>query len=103
MPRSCRADQPDIPSVDGPQQHAAYQGGQNHRDHEPPEGVAHGELGAIRHAHGCQKPEENKHQFFAFLTRSSTTDGSARVDVSPKLWISPSAILRRMRRMILPE
>src|SRR5882757_4030545 len=37
-----------------------------------------------------------------FATRSSTTAGSARVLVSPRLDTSPSAILRRMRRMILP-
>ena len=29
--------------------------------------------------------------------------GSASVDVSPKPSVAPSAILRRMRRMILPE
>src|SRR5690554_8193824 len=33
----------------------------------------------------------------------STTPGSAKVDVSPKPSISLAAILRRMRRMILPE
>ncbi|MEN9960189.1 MAG: hypothetical protein RL045_440 [Bacteroidota bacterium] len=33
----------------------------------------------------------------------STTPGSNNVDVSPKLAVSPSATLRRMRRMILPE
>ena len=38
-----------------------------------------------------------------FFTRSSTTAGSARVVVSPRLAISPSATLRRIRRMILPE
>ena len=38
-----------------------------------------------------------------FFTRSSTTAGSARVVVSPRLPMSPSATLRRMRRMILPE
>ena len=37
------------------------------------------------------------------LTRSSTTAGSASVEVSPRLAKSSSAILRRMRRMILPE
>jgi ATP-dependent DNA helicase PIF1 len=37
------------------------------------------------------------------LTRSSTTAGSASVEVSPRLPGSSSAILRRMRRMILPE
>src|SRR3954468_3278153 len=41
--------------------------------------------------------------FCRFLTRSSTTPGSAKVEVSPKLPGSSSAILRRMRRMILPE
>src|SRR3546814_18095678 len=38
-----------------------------------------------------------------FATRLSTTDGSASVVVSPKLLVSPSAIFRRIRRMILPE
>src|SRR5207302_718792 len=37
-----------------------------------------------------------------FFTRSSTTAGSASVEVSPRLLKSFSAILRRMRRMILP-
>src|SRR5690606_6624736 len=37
-----------------------------------------------------------------FMTRSSTTPGSASVLVSPRLEMSFSAILRRMRRMILP-
>ena len=36
-------------------------------------------------------------------TSASTIVGSARVDVSPKPSVAPSAILRRMRRMILPE
>jgi len=39
----------------------------------------------------------------ACATRSSTTAGSASVEVSPRLPGSSSAILRRMRRMILPE
>mmetsp|Transcript_2388 Transcript_2388/g.3153 ORF Transcript_2388/g.3153 Transcript_2388/m.3153 type:complete len:243 (+) Transcript_2388:458-1186(+) len=38
-----------------------------------------------------------------FSIRSSTTDGSARVEVSPREPKSFSAILRRMRRMILPD
>ena len=37
------------------------------------------------------------------LTSESTTPGSASVEVSPKSWTSPSAILRKMRRMILPN
>src|ERR1017187_880358 len=37
------------------------------------------------------------------LTRASTTCGSARVDVSPIWSTAFSAILRKMRRMILPE
>src|SRR6185295_1910300 len=41
--------------------------------------------------------------FWRFLTRSSTTAGSAKVEVSPRLEGSSSAILRRMRRMIFPE
>jgi|GEM_PF-3554735 len=41
--------------------------------------------------------------FSLFATRSSTTPGSASVDVSPRLLCSLAAILRRMRRMILPE
>ena len=36
-------------------------------------------------------------------TRSSTTEGSANVVVSPRFVRSFAAILRRMRRMILPE
>lgn len=39
----------------------------------------------------------------AFSTISSTTNGSNSVDVSPKFETSPSAILRKMRRMIFPE
>lgn len=35
--------------------------------------------------------------------RSSTTVGSARVEVSPRSEVSSSAILRRMRRMIFPD
>ena len=41
--------------------------------------------------------------FWRLFTRSSTTAGSASVEVSPRLPDSSSAILRRMRRMILPE
>jgi hypothetical protein len=42
--------------------------------------------------------------FYCFpLTRASTTCGSARVDVSPIWSTAFSAILRKMRRMILPE
>src|SRR6185312_15591953 len=37
-----------------------------------------------------------------FSTRSVTTPGSAKVDVSPRLSVSFAAILRRIRRMILP-
>jgi hypothetical protein len=37
-----------------------------------------------------------------FCTSDSTTDGSARVEVSPSWSGAFSAILRRMRRMILP-
>jgi hypothetical protein len=33
----------------------------------------------------------------------STTDGSAKVEISPKLDTSPSAILRNIRRMIFPD
>ena len=40
--------------------------------------------------------------YFLVLTRSSTTAGSARVDVSPRLSTSLAAILRRIRRIILP-
>ena len=36
-------------------------------------------------------------------TSTSTTPGSASVEVSPRLLTSPSAILRNIRRMILPE
>lgn len=40
--------------------------------------------------------------YFLPLTRVSTTDGSARVLVSPRSWPSPAAIFTRMRRIILP-
>jgi len=43
------------------------------------------------------------HLFIRFSTKSSTTEGSARVEVSPRLSCSFAAILRRIRRMILPE
>ena len=39
----------------------------------------------------------------AASTSFSTTAGSARVVMSPRSLVSPAAILRRMRRMILPE
>src|SRR3546814_6676020 len=42
-------------------------------------------------------------RFILLLTRSSTTVGSASVLVSPRAEYSFSAILRRIRRMILPE
>src|SRR5262245_12856530 len=42
-------------------------------------------------------------RFCRLPTRSSTTVGSARVEVSPRLPYSSSAILRRILRMILPE
>ena len=38
-----------------------------------------------------------------FSIRTSTTVGSARVDVSPRASISPLATFRRMRRMIFPD
>src|SRR6267154_1623307 len=41
--------------------------------------------------------------FCRLSTRSSTTAGSAKVEVSPRLPNSSSAILRRILRMILPE
>src|ERR1035437_3340437 len=41
--------------------------------------------------------------FWRLVTRSSTTAGSAKVEVSPRLDGSSSAILRRMRRRSLPE
>jgi len=51
-----------------------------------------------RHAYACFSL-----RFCRCCTRSSTTAGSASVDVSPSAPGSSSAILRRMRRMILPE
>src|SRR5438874_770948 len=36
-------------------------------------------------------------------SKASTTLGSASVEVSPRPEVAPSAILRRIRRMILPE
>jgi len=44
-----------------------------------------------------------RHRFIRFSTRSSTTAGSAKVEISPKLSCSLAAILRRMRRIIFPE
>jgi hypothetical protein len=43
------------------------------------------------------------YRFMRLPTRSSTTAGSAKVEVSPSWSCSLAAILRRMRRMILPE
>src|SRR5690349_19574643 len=42
-------------------------------------------------------------RFIRLSISSLTTVGSAKVEVSPRLPYSFSAILRRMRRMILPE
>ena len=42
------------------------------------------------------------HYSTRFCTSSITTSGSASVEVSPKLSVSFAAILRRIRRMILP-
>src|SRR6266513_2085352 len=56
---------------------------------------------------GPDEPETLRYacalRFCRLPTRSSTTPGSASVEVSPRLPYSSSAILRRMRRMILPE
>ena len=41
--------------------------------------------------------------FFRPAISVETTDGSARVEVSPRLSVVPAAILTRIRRMILPE
>ena len=49
------------------------------------------------------KDGDQSARFCRLLMRSSTTAGSASVDVSPKFEKSSSAILRRMRRIILPE
>src|SRR6185312_6383958 len=94
---------PDAPAIGAPQKQASHQRRQDRGDHEPREGLAQGYFGAIGDAHGRQYPNESEHQLFAFLTRSSTTVGSARVEVSPREPMSPSAIFLRMRRMILPE
>src|SRR5690606_18611885 len=51
-----------------------------------------------RHGLACQP-----RLFCLFAIKSSTTAGSASVEVSPSEPKSSSAILRRMRRMILPE
>ncbi len=51
------------------------------------------------HAMACP----NQPIFARFLMMSSTTAGSARVDVSPSWSMSLLATLRRMRRMILPD
>ncbi len=50
-----------------------------------------------------EQPERQVHRLARFSIRSSTTLGSARVLVSPRPSVSLAAILRRMRRMILPE
>src|SRR5579862_6870004 len=83
MPRSCQAELneslwPDIPAVGAPQKSTAHQWRQDRGDHEPWEGLAQRYFGAIGDAHGRQNPKEYEHQPFAFLTRSSTTEGSAR-------------------------
>src|SRR3954451_2259847 len=65
------------------------------------EGVGHRIPGQIWYA-----PRSPRPAYWLALRlsmRSSTTLGSARVEVSPRLPNSFSAILRRMRRMILPE
>ena len=41
--------------------------------------------------------------YFLPSTNESTTPGSASVEMSPRSEISPSAILRSTRRIILPE
>src|SRR5581483_8998188 len=48
-------------------------------------------------------PSQADFRFCRLLTRSLTTEGSASVEVSPRLPYSSSAIFLRMRRMILPE
>ena len=40
---------------------------------------------------------------YRLRSSSSTTEGSARVEMSPMSSVSSVAILRRIRRMILPE
>ena len=52
----------------------------------------------------CLRALRSAHAFTTTLVAisTSTTLGSASVEVSPRLLTSPSAILRRMRRMILP-
>src|SRR5690606_19248176 len=52
---------------------------------------------------GGKGREQGTYLFIRLSTRSFTTFGSASVEVSPRLLNSFSAILRRMRRMILPE
>ena len=54
----------------------------------------------------CERGREEPLHFPAwrrFATRSATTAGSASVEVSPRCSCSFAAILRRIRRMILPE
>jgi pyruvate/2-oxoglutarate dehydrogenase complex dihydrolipoamide dehydrogenase (E3) component len=78
-------------------------------------------IGPARHAHPPDRERADPHRarraaaggligwtaarqrIMRFSTRSVTTAGSARVDVSPSWSASLAAILRRMRRMILPE
>src|SRR5436309_2701200 len=60
----------------------------------------------IRRADGRMPPRYSaaaRLRFWRLFTRSSTTLGSARVDVSPRFSKESSAILRRMRRMIFPD
>ena len=57
-------------------------------------------------ANAGERGREEPHHFPAwrrFATRSATTAGSASVEVSPSCSCSFAAILRRIRRMILPE
>jgi len=56
------------------------------------------EIPDLKRQHPVRLPVN--YTFPAFI--SSTTAGSSRVVVSPRFWVSPSAIFRRMRRMIFP-
>src|SRR3954471_9619704 len=67
-------------------------------DHVEPGFLGHGRSGEEqRERAGEGKPHWRP------ATSASTMVGSASVDVSPKPSVAPSAILRRIRRMILPD
>src|SRR5947209_12722203 len=74
----------------------------------PGEEGEHVELGLVGRSRGAAAGEKREREGQRQLhcrpaSSESTIVGSARVDVSPKPSVAPSAIFLRMRRMILPE